>query len=103
MCFVSGEKVRSPVHFVTFPESAVWSPSLRENSLGREVTSLIAKHRQFGGEWVVAAVVVGWRRGGDMDTWAWHCRGVWLEQLADLAGPLMLSRSTESQLLVTKF
>lgn len=36
MCFVSGEKVRPPVHFVTFPESAVWSPSLKESSLGLE-------------------------------------------------------------------
>lgn len=37
------------------------------------------------------AVVVG--RYCGLDTWAWHRSGVWTEQLADLAGPLMLSRS----------
>lgn len=86
---------------MTFPESAVCSPSSRENSLGREVTSLIAKQRQFRGDWmaavaamavvVVVALVVG--RYCGLDTWAWHRSGVWTEQLADLAGPLMLSRS----------
>lgn len=50
MCFVSGEKVRSPVRFVTFPESAVCRSSLRESSLEREVTSLIAKRTQYRGE-----------------------------------------------------
>ena len=47
----------------------------------------------------VAAVAVGY---GGLYTRAWHCSGVWTEQLADLAGPLMLSRSTEPQLLVRK-
>lgn len=95
MCFVSEQKVRSLVHFVTFPESAVWSPGSRENSLGREVTSLIAKQRQFRGDWMAMAVVLAAAVGRycGLDTWARHQSGVWTEQLADLAGPLMLSRS----------
>ncbi len=39
---------------------------------------------------------------GELDTRVWHCSGVWIEQLADFTGPLMLSRSAESQLLVEK-
>lgn len=59
--------------------------------------SLIAKQqrfwRQVGGG--------GGAGGGGLDT-AWHCSVAWTEQLLDLAGPLMLSRSTKSQLLVRK-
>lgn len=38
VCFVSGEKVRSPVHFVTFfSESAVW-PERKQPWAGGDVT-----------------------------------------------------------------
>lgn len=78
-----------------FSESAVWCHSLRENSLGLELTSLIAKYRQFGGEWVAAAAAVVRCRcffAGDLG----NSRGVWVEQLAGLRGRLMLSRSGPS-------
>lgn len=81
---------------MTFPGSAVWSPSLRGNSLGLKVTSLIAKQtiwRRVGGGSSGSRVAVG---GGGYLGLALY--GVW--QLADLAGPLVLSRSMESQLLV---
>lgn len=100
-CFVSGEKVRSPAHFVTFfSESAVWCPSLRENSLGLEVTSLIAKYRQFGGEWVAAAAAVVRRRcffAGDLG----NSRGVWVRAAGGTRGPTHAFR-VKSQLLVWK-
>lgn len=99
MCFVSkSEKVRSSVHFVTFPESAIWSPSLRENSLepaGDVTDSETETECGEGGDGCgghIRRVAVGY---SNPDTAV-------VEELMDLVGPLLLSRSVKSQLLFAK-
>lgn len=86
LCFVSGEKVRSPAHFVTFPWISCLEPQAERKQPWAMVTSLIAKQRQVW-RWVAGGGVGGRREeagGGCMALdawWTWQCSAVWTELL----------------------
>lgn len=72
LCFVSGEKVRSPAHFVTFPWISCLEPQPERKQPWAMVTSLIAKQRQVW-RWVAAGGVGGRREEGA--AWVWTLGG----------------------------